>query len=188
MKFHKAYLLFCLPALFLFMRAPVKAGTTGGGVVFELSISGKTTQTDVILNPGVKPIQGPVNDKVISETLRGILPDFAAQYLHVDPQGTGKFYLYFDGLTSWRVASNPNGDNAVTLTGRVDNIGNFILFGDYNFAIQGVTPPAFQICVIGKATFVKGTYTPTKVTGTIYGQSELAGEMFTLKFKSTKKL
>lgn len=185
MKFKSTFII-CSSLLIIFAKVPAKAGIIGGGPIFELSISGKTTQTDVILNPGVKPIQGPVNDKVISKVLKGEMNDFSDQYLHVDGGNTGKFYLYFDNLNSWRVASNPNGADTTTLTGQVDNVGNFIMFGTYNFAIQGVTPPLFQCTVVGKATFIKGSYTPKSVTGTLYFSSTIAGEMATLKFKSTK--
>src|SRR5258705_4393942 len=88
----------------------------GGTFVFELSIKGKTNQTDIAFPPGSKDIIGKVNDKILASVLRGeILPghsalDFATDYLHLDPGG--KFYLLYDGRDTWRIATNPVGTGA----------------------------------------------------------------------------
>ncbi|MFN0207898.1 MAG: hypothetical protein ACKVS6_16440 [Planctomycetota bacterium] len=184
----KRLLKISLLLVLLFGLVPARANTFGT-LIFKLSVSGKSTQTDVILNPGVKPIQGVVNDKTVSDTLTGVLDDFAAQYLPVDAGGDGHFYLYYDtisnGPASWRVAANPNGQDTTTLTGQIDNIGNFIMFGTYNFVFDQQTAlPNIALCAVGKATLTKGTYIPTAVKGTIYMSSTIAGELLTLKFKT----
>lgn len=170
--------------LCLFMIPMPARANLLGGFVFSLSVSGKSNNSDVLVNPGVKPIQGTVNDKTVGEVLKGTLDDFAGDFLPIDPAGDGRFFLFFDSRTSWRVGPNKNGTNAITLTGQTDSVGNFIMFGEWNFANQGFTPPMLQVCAFGKVTFTKGTYNPTKITGTVLGMSSVHGEMLNLKFKT----
>ncbi len=147
---------------------------------FLLSMSGRSTNSGVVLPPGAKPIQGKVNDKVIAETLQGILPDYAAQFLHLDPEG--KFYLFFDSRDSWRVASSSTAANATTLRGQTDTQGNFLMAGYYGF--MGIDLDLF---VVGKVSWEKGQFVPKSVKGTIYFVSDDMGEMMTLKFKTNGK-
>lgn len=154
----------------------------GGGVgdptyVFELSMKGKTWQTAVILNPGVKPPIGNVKNKDISDVLTGALPDFAEDYLDLDPGG--KFYLYYDGRSSWRVATNPNGADLTTLNGQVANDGVFWLAGHYDMFLADA-----DVFVQGKVTFEKNSFVPKKVKGKFLFVSEALGTGMTLSFKT----
>jgi hypothetical protein len=157
----------------------------GGTFVFPLSIKGTTNQTDVFLPPGSVDVIGKVNDKIIAAVLRGEPipghsdPDFATQYVHTD-QG-GKFYLFFDGRDTWRVATNPQGTGATTLTGQTSNKGAFWMTGGVDFPVAGPIATAFAV---GKVKFVKGTFNPAKISGVVHFVSKDIGECFTLKFKT----
>ncbi len=155
-------------------------GTTGPTYVFELSMKGKTWNTAVVLNPGVKPPIGKVKNKDIAAVLKGELPDFAADYLDLD--AGGKFYLYYDGKSSWRVATNPNGDDLTTLDGQVANDGQFWMAGRYDMFLADAD--AFAQ---GKVTFEKGTFTPKKVKGKLHFVSATLGTGMTLSFKTVGK-
>jgi len=165
--------------------APRPAQSVGTTFVFELSVKGKTNQTDIFLPPGSHDVTGKVNDKILASVLRGeILPghtvlDFATDYLHLDPGG--KFYLLYDGRDSWRVATNPTGIGATTLNGQTSVQGNFWLAGKVGFPIVGPNADAF---VVGKLKFAKGTFNPVKISGLAHFVSKDIGECFTLKFKT----
>ncbi len=158
-----------------------------GSLVFPLSISGKVWQTDVALGPGFKEKPGKVNDKILAAVLRQQLPDFAADFLNLDPGG--RFYLYFDGRgsdgrTTWRVATNPNGALTTTLDGVMTQDGVFFLSGSYSPPMLGAIGSCF---VTGKAKFDKGTFNPSKISGTcscILSSEPIIGEAFTVKFKT----
>jgi len=156
-------------------------GASGDGEtthVFRLGINGRSWQTNVIINPGVKPPIGKVNNKTIGATLDGTLPDFAADYLPLDEGGS--VYLLFDGLDSWRIATNTQGRNATTLQGRVANDGTFWMTGDYGFfGLMDAT-----IFVQGKVKFAKGTHDPKAVAGTFHFISGDIGTGLVLKFKT----
>ncbi len=160
--------------------APRRAESGGNAVVFQLSIKGKTNQTDIAFPPGSKDIVGKVNDKILAAVLQGTLPDFAAQYLQLD--GGGKFYLLYDGRDTWRVATNATGSGVfTTLNGQTSVQGNFWLAGKVGFPVVGPNADAFAV---GKLKFAKGTFTPTKISGVVHFVSKDIGECFTLKFKT----
>ncbi|HZR80767.1 MAG TPA: hypothetical protein VFD92_06700 [Candidatus Binatia bacterium] len=151
-----------------------------GGTIFPLSISGTSWQPQVYGLPG-KPLgNGKVNDKAIKGVLQGTLDDFAKDYLPLDP--SGQVFLYFDGLTGWRIGTNSSGSNLVPLSGRVANDGTFWMMGDYNFGTMGT------IFVSGKVKFLKGTFDPKSVSGTFYFFSETINTGLILKFKTKKPL
>ncbi|MBI3818063.1 MAG: hypothetical protein HY286_05170 [Planctomycetes bacterium] len=177
---HKAGL---LVALTIFVR-PARA-ITGPTTIFGLSFNGKNVQAQVVMNPGVKPPTGKVTDKVISEVLRGEKTDWSAQFVDVNAANDGKYYLFYDGMNDWRVGIHKNGLDAVSLHGWVDSSGAYMMFGSYNFAIQGVTPPMFDCFTTGKVTFAKGTFNPTKITGNFYMASPITGDVMTLAIKTT---
>jgi hypothetical protein len=166
-----------------YLPRPVQG--VGHTFVFPLSIKGKANQTDVVLFPGAHDILGPVNDKILASVLRGeILPghtilDYATPFLHLDMGG--QFYLLYDGRDSWRVATNPNGTFATTLTGQTSVQGNFWMAGQYNFPMAG---PIANTFAVGKVKFAKGTFSPTKISGIVHFVSKDIGECFSLKFKT----
>jgi hypothetical protein len=162
----------------------------GGGqtVVFPLSVSGKAVQTDIAFGPGFKPKPGKVNNKILGAILRGEnTSDYSVGFLDLlNSDGSGRFYLYFDGReadgsTSMRVATNPNGAMATTLTGAVTQDGTFWIAGTYSVPILGTIADTFAT---GKVKFAKGTFTPLKISGTVHFVSNAIGEGFTLKFKT----
>jgi hypothetical protein len=161
----------------LWYPQPVQSGA--GTLVFQLSLKGKTNQTDIAFPPGSKDIVGKVNDKILAAVLQGTLPDFAAQFLHLD--GSGKFYLLYDGRDSWRIATNPAGTGATVLNGQTSVQGLFWMAGKVTFPIPGPDADAFAV---GKLKFAKGTFNPTKIGGLVHFVSKDIGECFTLKFKT----
>lgn len=169
--------LLLVPAVFAAYSA--FGGTSAGTAiaVFELKMSGKSWQTGVVLNPGVKPPIGKVTNKDIAAVLKEELPDFAADYLDLDPGG--RFYLFYDTKSSWRVATNSAGTNATTLHGQVANDGVFWMAGSYDFAGAGG-----DVFVTGKVTFKKGTFEPKKVKGKMYFVSETITTGLNLKFQT----
>ncbi len=169
-----------------FWPTPRHAEGTGQTFVFQLSIKGKTNQTDIAFPPGSKDIVGKVNDKILASVLRGeILPghsavDFATDFLDLDPGG--KFYLLYDGRDSWRVATNPQGTGIVTtLNGQTSVQGLFWMAGGVSFPMVG---PIANTFAVGKLKFAKGTFNPTKISGVVHFVSKDIGECFTLKFKT----
>lgn len=168
--------------------APVQSG--GGTSIFPLSINGKAIQTDIALGPGFKPIPGKVNDKIIAAILRGEnTSDYSVSFLDVlNHDGSGRFYLFFDGRqndgsVTMRVATNPSGTLAASLTGAVTQDGTFWIAGKYDLPMVGPLADAFAT---GKVKFAKGTFEPVKITGTLHFVSNAIGEGFTVKFKTLK--
>jgi hypothetical protein len=171
-------------AAFWFRPEPVVSG--GNTVVFPLSIKGKTYQPDVFLGPGVKGPVGKLNDKVIAQVLQGVLPDFAAQYMDLDP--SGRFFLFFDGrgsdgTTIFRVATNSSGADSTVMNGLVTSDGFMWAVGEYDLPLL---PEQCPINMTGKISFEKGSFTPKKITGTFNLLCFGIGETFTIKFKTLK--
>lgn len=164
-------------------RGPEPARAVPGAVVFPLKLSGESWQPQVVGVPGKKLGNGKVKDKAITAVLQGILPDFAADYLDLDP--SGRFFLHYDGRTSWRVATNANGDNATTLQGQVSNDGVAWLFGTYALPLVMGTGDVF---VTAKVKFVTGTFTPKSIKGTLFFSSAAINTGLILKFKTDKPL
>lgn len=167
---------------------PVQSG--GSTTVFPVSIAGKAIQTDIALGPGFKPIPGKVNDKIIAAILRGEnTSDYSVSFLDIlNHDGTGRFYLFFDGRQSdgsvtMRVATNPSGTLAASLTGAVTQDGTFWIAGKYDLPMIG---PLADVFATGKVKFAKGTFDPLKITGTVHFVSNAIGEGFTVKFKTLK--
>ena len=161
---------------------PVVSGQTVA--IFPLSIKGKSYQPGVSF--GLKAPSGKLNDKTIAATLQGTLADFAATYLDLDPGG--KFYVYFDGrddfgLGTFRVATNTNGVNTTTLNASISPEGLFWATGKYTMPVIGQDADVFMT---GKISFIKGTFNPKKITGTLNFMFTKAGfnEVFTVKFKT----
>lgn len=172
-------LTFALLAALPFVISP-RAGALGSPFVFELSMKGKSWDTGVILNPGVKPPIGKVTTKKIMETLIGDLPDYAADFLDLDPDG--KFYLYYDSKSQWRVATNPDGNDTTTLRGQVANDGAFWMAGTYDMFMSDA-----DVFVTGKVKFKQGTFEPTKITGKFYLVSEAITSALDLKIETVGK-
>jgi hypothetical protein len=169
-----------------FRPEPVVSGSAAVAI-FPLSIKGKTYQPAVTFGgPGAKSPIGKLNDKVIAQVLQGTLPDFAADYLDLDP--SGRFFVYFDGrgsngIGTFRVATNPNGIDTTTMDASITNDGFFWAVGKYTMPVIGGQA---DINMTGKMTFVKGTYTPKKITG-VFNFRFVGGffnETFTMKFKT----
>lgn len=158
---------------------PARSGAT----VFPLKLSGKSWQPQILTVPGQKVGIGKVKDKDVTAVLQNILPDFAADFLDLDPGG--KFFLYFDSLSSWRVATNDTGTNTTTLTGRVSNDGVFWMFGTYDLPMMAGTGKIF---VTGKVKFQKGSFDAAKLNGTFYFLSDPIDTGLILKFKTDKPL
>lgn len=173
-------------------RTPRPAQGVGQSVVFPLSVSGKTVQTDIAFGPGFKPTRGKVNDKIVGAILRGEnTTDYSVDFVDLlNSDGTGRFYLYFDGRgvdgsTTMRVATNPSGNMATTLEGAVTQDGEFWIAGKYSAPVIGTIADTF---VTGKMKFAKGTFNPLKISGTVHFVSNAIGEGFTLKFKTLAPL
>jgi hypothetical protein len=171
-------------ASWLWLR-PGRVEGGNGTLVFPLSVRGVALQTDIDAGPGFKPNPGKINDKTVGAVLRGELPDFAADFLDLDPDG--RFYLYFDGRqsdgsTSWRIATNPDGKSTTTFTGAMTQDGFFWLSGEY--VLPTLMGEVGDVFLFGKATFAKDTFTPTKIGGTCVFVSSAIGEAFTVKFKT----
>jgi len=149
-----------------------------GGVILPVSFSGESWQPAVYGLPGKKLGNGKITNKGLTAVLKGELDDFAKDFLPLDPGGT--VYLYYDSLTSWRVATNPNGQNTVPLTGRVANDGTFWMMGTWNFGTMG------SVFAVGKVKFEKGTFNAKSVTGNVYFFSEVIDTGLILKAKTGK--
>ncbi len=183
----KRILLVLVVVLFAAAWLLPRRAETGASLVFPLSIKGKVWQTDIAFGPGFKVKPGKINDKILGGILRQELPDFARDFLNLDPGG--KFYLFFDGRgadgrTTWRVATNQSGTLATTLQGIITQDGVFFLSGSYSPPMLGAIGSCF---VTGKAKFAKDTFNPTKISGTascLLSSPLVIGEGFTVKFKT----
>ncbi|MCC6764763.1 MAG: hypothetical protein IT293_08880 [Deltaproteobacteria bacterium] len=167
---------------------PEPAQSVGPSFVFPLSIKGKAVQTDIAVGPGFKPARGKVNDKILAAILRGEnATDYSVQFLDVlGHDGSGRFYLFFDGRgmdgsLTLRVATNPNGNLAASLTGAITQDGEFWVAGKYDLPLIG---PLADVFAQGKVKFVKGTFNPAKISGVLHFVSNAIGEGFTVKFKT----
>jgi hypothetical protein len=185
----KLLALFALVAVLAWVWSPTRPAQSGASsFIFPLSVSGKVVQTDIAIGPGFKPKAQKVNDKILGSILRKEnTSDYSVQFLDVlNGDGTGRFYLYFDGRgaagsTTMRVATNPNGVMATTLHGAITQDGFFWIAGKYDLPVIGPLADAFAT---GQVKFAKGTFTPVKIKGTVHFVSSAIGEGFTLKFKS----
>lgn len=164
---------------------PVLSG--GATTIFPLSIKGKTYQPAVSF--GGKAPSGKLNDKVIAATLQGTLADFASTFLDLDP--SGRFFVYFDGRNAngtgvFRVATHANGVDTTSMNASITPEGLFWAVGKYTMPVVGQDADIFMT---GKITFVKGTFTPKKITGVFNFMFIGTGmaptnETFTMKFKT----
>jgi hypothetical protein len=165
---------------------PKPAKSAVQATVFPLKVDGKSWQPAIVGIPGKAIGTGPVKDKKTAEILQGILPDFATAYLDLDP--SGKFYLFYDSQTSWRAATNPNGDDATTLTGQISNDGQVWMFGTYQLPMGAGTADIF---VTGKVKYEKagvGIYIPKSVKGQVFFSSAAINTGMNLKFKTLPPL
>lgn len=167
---------------------PHRVEGVGQSVVFPLSLSGKVVQTDIALGPGFKPKAHKVNDKILGAILRGDdTTDYSVQFLDIlHSDGTGRFYVYFDGRGAdgsliLRVGTNPSGTMTTSLQGAVTQDGVFAVAGKYELPMLG---PLADVFVTGKMKFAKGTFDPVKISGTVQFVSAAIGEIFALKFKT----
>lgn len=167
---------------------PRHVESNGSNAVFPLSLSGKAIQTDIAFGPGFKPTPGKVSDKIVAAILRGEnTSDFSVSFLDIlNHDGSGRFYLYFDGRgadgsTVMRVGTNPNGSPTTSLTGAITQDGTFWIAGKYDLPMIG---PLADVFATGKVKFAKGTFNPTKISGVVHFVSNAIGEGFTLKFKT----
>jgi hypothetical protein len=154
---------------------------------FPLKLNGTSWQPLVQGVPGKKLGVGKVKDKDITAVLQGALDDFAADFLDLD--GSGRFFLFYDGNLSWRVATNSAGTDATTLEGMVSNDGIAWMFGEYELPMLMGTGKVF---VTAKVKFQKGlpfgVYVPTSVKGVFHFASEDINTGLILKFKTDKPL
>lgn len=167
---------------------PAPVQSVGASTVFPLSVSGKAVQTDIAFGPGFKPKPGKVNDKIVGAILRGEnTSDYSVSFVDLlNSDGSGRFYLYFDGRgvngsVTMRVGTNPNGTLTTSLTGAVTQDGLFWIAGHYDVPMMGTIADVFAT---GKVKFAKGTFDPLKITGVVHFVSNAIGEGFTLKFKT----
>ena len=113
--------------------------------------------------PGKVPFKNAANLLKVTECVKGNDPSCVGK---VETDAGGKVYIYYDGLTSWRIATNPNAMNTTTLTGLVDGVGGFQMSGKHTLSDT-------TFFLTGKVIFAKGTLNPTKITGKIYAFSPL---------------
>ena len=180
-------LLVVVVALFAWSwRGPKPARSAVVSQIFPLKVDGKSWQPQIVTIPGKAIGTGPVKDKKTAEILQGILPDFATDFLDLDP--SGKFYLYYDSQTQWRAATNPNGENTTTLHGQISNDGVVWMFGEYQLPMGAGTA---QIFVTGKVKYEKagvGIYIPKSVKGQLFFSSVEIDTGMNLKFKTLAPL
>jgi len=148
------------------------------GEVFE--ITGAATQyhfEQVTL--GHKAFVNKITAKSISTCIAGTTPgDGCAGRIEND--AGGKAYIFFDSATSWRLTTHLDGSQATTLAGLVDGAGNFMFAGAH-------AKSGYQMILTGKVKFVKGTFTPTAISGKVQAVSNLALHYFSGTFKSVGK-
>jgi hypothetical protein len=140
---------------------PPKLGTT---FLFEATTgSAKMTHLEGPEIPGKVPFKSVANLLKVTECVKGNDPSCVGK-IETDP--LGKAYIYFDGLDTWRLATNSNAMNTTTLTGVVDGVGGFQMSGKH---ILSQT----TFFLTGKVFFAKGTFNPTKIIGKVYACSQL---------------
>lgn len=132
-------------------------GVYAGSVIFTLTGSGSIVHPHGV-QPGLKPFKNTVKIAQISECIAGTAAGCGGT-IEANPEDPTA-YLFFDSLTSWRIATNANGDDATTLTGLVDGKGGFMFAGAH--ALSGT-----ELLISGKVSFAKGTLTPQKISGKI---------------------
>ncbi len=154
-------------------------GTQEGTVFFTLSGSGTIVHPHGV-TPGLKPFKNKVKLAQITDCIAGTALGCDAGTIEVNA-GDPTAYLFFDGLTSWRLATNANGDDATTLTGLVDGKGGFLFTGSH--VLSGT-----EFVLSGKVKFEKGTFNPKKISGKISAVAVGQEHYGTGTFKSTGPL
>ncbi|MBM3984804.1 MAG: hypothetical protein FJ296_03805 [Planctomycetes bacterium] len=154
-----------------------QGGSYAGTLVFSLTGAGKLLHVEGGAVAGQKPFKSTVKDDDLLACVGGTGAGCDANSLDINPAG-GLFLLY-DGLSSWRLANNPDGDDAVTLNGLVDGKGGFMMSGTHNSA-DGDT----HIFLSGKVTFEKGTLLPLGVKGKLTSVSTVEEHYGSGNFKA----
>lgn len=187
----KIILLLLLLLVSIFWLRPRRSESVGPSFVFPVSLSGKAWTTDIAFGPGFVPRPEKVSDKIVGAILRGEdTEDESVAFLdilHSDP--SGRFFLYFDGrnavgTTSWRVGTNPNGVMTTAFQGTITQDGFFWLSSTYTLPVVGTVVDIFTQ---GKVKFVKGTFEPVKISGTLSLLSTSPGHGISVKFKTVGK-
>ncbi len=134
----------------------------GGSTIFEISGGGSILHYH---NPATtKPsFKNKANKKNIPLCIMGTAGGCSDNNT-VDADPAGKGYLFYDSTTAWRLATNPDGDEAIMLTGYVSNDGRFTMIGTDALSMT-------QVAVIGKVKFDKATGDPAKVNGKVFAVS-----------------
>jgi len=155
-------------------------GTIAGGAplaTFVLSGSGKLIHLEGPEVAGASPFKSSLNSDLVTACINGTDPTCTGD---IETDAGGKSYLLFDSLTSWRIATNPAGDDATTFTGQVDGKGGFTMAGTHALSSS-------QIMLTGKVKFEKGTLNPVSLSGKIiavstetehYGTGSLKGALY----------
>jgi hypothetical protein len=158
-------------------QAQPDGGVYAGSVAFLLTGSGSIVHPHGV-QPGLKPFKNTVKIAQISECIAGTAAGCSDGVTIEANPGDPQAYLFFDSLTSWRVATNSNGDEATTLTGLVDGKGGFMFSGTH--ALTGTA-----MLLSGKVVFEKGTLVPKKISGKLSAVAVDQEHYGTGSFKAT---
>ena len=168
--------------------APIQpAGTQNGTVAFLLTGSAKVYHVD----------GGPqVGGSVFKHTLKTADAILCSQHdesvafdcnpgkLPLSDVSPG-VYLFVDTYYQFRLANNPNGDDAATLTGLMDSKGGFQMAGDFVWSAPADGDVhTTHIFLTGKCKLEKGTLNVTKVSGKFQAVSTDMQHYATGSFKS----
>lgn len=162
--------------------ALVSASTTTpaqafAGEVFEIVGGGRQTHFEVQPLAGKAGFVNTLKATDIAGAIVGTAPG-SGPFLEHD--AGGKAYILFDSLTAWRISTNTNGTNALTLNGLVDGAGKFMFAGTH--ALSGS-----RVVITGKVKFAKNTYTPLAISGKIVGVSNVTNHFVSGTFKTLGK-
>lgn len=161
--------------------AQPQGGSYAGTFVFALTGAGKLLHVEGGAVAGVKPFKSTVKDADLLACIGGTGTGCDASSLAINPDGG--LFLFYDGLSSWRLANNTDGDGAVTLNGLVDGKGGFMMSGTHTSS-DGDT----HIFLSGKVTFEKGTLLPLKVKGKLTAVSSAEEHYGSGNFKGVPTL
>lgn len=141
-------------------QAQPGGGAYAGSVIFTLTGTGKMLHLEGGPQPGAKPFKSVVKDDDLLACIGGTGAGCDANSLDINGEPGAGLFLIFNSTTSWALANNAAGDDAVPLSGLVDGKGGFVMAGTHT-SLDGDT----HIVLTGKVKFAPGTLTPQKING-----------------------
>jgi hypothetical protein len=150
--------------------------------IFEIQGGGTIFHVDGGPTPGQKAFKTKTSSSTVADCIQGEL-GCSTHLADEELSDGGKAYLFVLDETIWLVGTSSDPATAVTtqLSGLMDGKGRFMFAGRH-------LTSGTAVFLEGKATLVKGTLVPTKLSGKLRAVSPLAQHWLVGSFKTVASL